>query len=87
MNDRLPGAEGTPSRFSPTRVKAALAGLKDVAELSRRVAELESEMQEQRRLNRRLAELTDVVQELLVPLARRDEAKLREHLDRYSSSL
>jgi hypothetical protein len=58
-----------------------------VAELRRRVAELESEMQEARRLNRRLAELTDVVQELLLPLSQRDEAKVHEVLDRYSASL
>jgi len=58
-----------------------------VRELRRRVTELESEVQECRRLNRRLAELTDVVQELLVPLAQRDEDKLREYLDRYSASL
>ena len=44
-------------------------------------------MQEARRLNRRLAELTDVVQELLVPIAQRDEEKVREYLDRYSASL
>ena len=37
--------------------------------------------------NRRLAELTDIVQELLVPLAQRDEDKINEYLERYSSSL
>ncbi len=56
-------------------------------DLLRRVAELEEEVQESRRLNRRVAELTDIVQELLVPLAQRDEEKLREYLDRYSASL
>ena len=55
--------------------------------LKERVAELESEMQETRRLNLRLAELTDVVEELLVPIAQRDEDKVREHLERYSASL
>lgn len=44
-------------------------------------------MQETRRLNYRLAELTDVVQELLIPIAARDEDKVREHLERYSASL
>lgn len=58
-----------------------------VSELRRRVSELEQEMQESRRLNRRLAELTDVVQELLVPIAERDEEKLRATLERYSDSL
>ena len=59
----------------------------DVAELRRRVEELEDEIQEARRLNRRLAELTDIVQELLVPVAQRDEAKINEYLERYSASL
>jgi hypothetical protein len=75
------------AKLSPARMKSALAGMRDVAELRRRVAALEEEMQESRRLNRRLAELTDVVQELLVPLAQRDEEKIKEYLDRYSSSL
>lgn len=55
--------------------------------LRRRVAVLEDEMQESRQLNRRLAELTDVVQELLIPISQRDEEKVREQLERYSSSL
>jgi hypothetical protein len=52
-----------------------------------RVAVLEDEVQECRRLNRRVAELTDIVQELLVPLADRDETALRQKLEQYSSSL
>jgi hypothetical protein len=68
-------------------VKSGPASRREVAALRRRVAELEREMQEARRLNRRLAELTDVVQELLVPLAQRDEEKVRRYLDRYSSAL
>ena len=39
-----------------------------------RLRELEAEVQENRRLNRRVAELTDLVTELVVPLARRDDA-------------
>lgn len=60
---------------------------RQVARLRRRIEGLEAEVQENRRLNRRLAELTDVVQELLVPIAQRDEAKLRERLEKYSESL
>jgi hypothetical protein len=52
-----------------------------------RVAVLEDEVQECRRLNRRVAELTDIVQELLVPLADRDEDALRKKLEQYSASL
>lgn len=55
--------------------------------LAARIDELEAEVQECRRLNRRLAELTDVVQELLLPVAERDEAGVREQLDRYRAGL
>jgi prefoldin subunit 5 len=68
-------------------VKSGPASRREVAALRRRVAELEKEMQEARRLNRRLAELTDVVQELLVPVAQQDEDKVRRYLDRYSTAL
>jgi hypothetical protein len=47
-------------------------------------------VQECRQLNLRLAELTDVVQELLVPLAQRDEARLAdaiERLEKYSRGI
>ena len=55
--------------------------------LRKRVMELEAEVQELRHLNRRLAELLDVVEELLVPLAQRDEEKVRSFLDSHSVSL
>ena len=44
------------------------------------VRDLATSVKENRRLNRRVAELTDVVAELLVPLADRDEEKARELL-------
>jgi SAM-dependent methyltransferase len=47
------------------------------------VRDLKDAVHENRRLNRRVAELTDVVAELLVPLADRDEAKARELLADY----
>jgi hypothetical protein len=46
---------------------------------------LEAEVQENRRLNRRVAELTDLVTELVVPLARREDAEVEEILARYRS--
>ncbi|UPK74052.1 hypothetical protein MU582_16660 [Nocardioidaceae bacterium SCSIO 66511] len=58
-----------------------------VESMRQRIAVLEREVQENRELNRRLAELTDVVTELLVPLADRDEAKARELLDQYRTQL
>jgi cell shape-determining protein MreC len=60
---------------------------RQVNRLRARVAELEEEVQENRRLNRRLAELTDVVQELLIPIEQRDEKRLKELLDKYSETL
>ena len=58
-------------RFGPVKLRI------EVARLSKRVAELEDEVRECRRDQHRLAELTDIVQELLVPLSRRDEARCR----------
>ena len=55
--------------------------------LRERVTVLEQEVQECRQLNLRLAELTDVVQELLLPVAQRDEQRLSELLEKYSKGL
>lgn len=52
-------------------------------DLERRVAALEEAVQENRALNVRLAELTDVVSELLLPVAARDEKRLEELLGKY----
>jgi hypothetical protein len=70
----LPGHDNAPRR-----------ALTQVTRLRKRVAELEQEMQETRRLSRRVAELTDLVQELLLPAADRDEEKLRRLLDGYDA--
>jgi hypothetical protein len=58
-----------------------------VEALRERVAVLEAEVQECRQLNLRLAELTDVVQELLLPVAQRDEQRISAVLEKYSRSL
>ncbi len=58
--------------------------------LRRRVKALEAEVQECRQLSIRLAELTDLVTELLVPLAQRDQAGIDEvaqRLRRYQQSV
>ena len=52
-----------------------------------RLARLEEDVAECRALNIRLAELTDLVTELLLPVAQRDEEKLAELLDRYRESI
>ena len=62
-------------------------GMSTAIDLRRRVKLLEDEVQECRAMNLRLAELTDIVTELLLPVAQRDEAKLEELLERYHRSL
>ena len=64
-----------------------LALHKRVDELQAEVRGLDGEVQETRRLNRRLAEIIDVVQEVLVPAANRDDERLRRLLDEYSKRL
>ena len=56
-------------------------------DLRRRVVALEAEVQETRALNVRVAELTDLVTELLVPLAQRDDEQLRAVLAKYHESI
>ena len=68
------------------RLRAGVRGA-GVEALRERVAELEDEVQECRQLNLRLAELTDVVQELLLPVAQRDEERLSALLEKYSRGL
>jgi hypothetical protein len=65
------------SRFATRRTRA----------LERRVADLERDVEELRRHNLRLAELTDVVQELLVPMASRDQARIDAAIERFTGSL
>jgi hypothetical protein len=78
----------TTDRLRRARNRAGRAARRRlVADLERRVAVLEDEVQECRRLNQRLAEVTDVVEELLLPAGQRDEDALRERLDRFASGL
>jgi len=64
---------------------AGMTGLLDeLHRLRDRVAELEHEVQETRRLHQRLAELTDVVTEVLVPAADREDEKIKKILASYN---
>ena len=58
-----------------------------LGELVRRVEALESEIEELRQQNLRLAEIADVVQELLVPLSSRDQARVDAAIEKFSQSL
>ncbi len=60
---------------------------KNINALRRRVAELETELQEARHLNKRLADIADVMAEVLLPAGERDEQRLREVLSRYDATL
>ena len=52
-----------------------------------RLTALEAEVQENRQLQRRVAELTDVVAELLLPVADRDDERVAELLATYRARL
>jgi hypothetical protein len=58
-----------------------------VSALEQRVASLEGDIEELRQQNLRLAEIADVVQELLVPLASRDQARIDAALEGFPKSL
>jgi hypothetical protein len=55
--------------------------------LQQRLIEIEAEVQECRQLNLRLAEVTDVVEQLLLPVAQQDRERIDEVLAKYSRSL
>jgi hypothetical protein len=57
----------------------------EIDALRERVDTLERELHENRVLNQRLAELTDVVSEVLVPAADRDDKKLAKLLATYNA--
>jgi hypothetical protein len=56
-------------------------------ELVERVGNLEADVLELRRHNIRLAEVADVVQELLVPMASRDQARIDAAIKKFTESL
>lgn len=68
------------------RVARAVAGERLDA-LQQRLEALEAEVQECRQLNVRLAELTDLVEQLLLPMAARDEERLASAVEKYSRTI
>lgn len=85
MSSRLRGRGKAAARnLGRFRAGVRAEGLEALRE---RVAVLEDEVQECRQLNLRLAELTDVVQELLLPVAQRDEQGISAVLEKYSRGL
>jgi hypothetical protein len=68
------------------RVARAVAGRR-LDDLQRRLEDLEAEVQECRQLNIRLAEVTDLVEQLLLPMAARDEDKIAAAVEKYSRTI
>ena len=69
-------------------------GLKDIVRSGRtrrglhaRVADLEADVLALRRHNLRLAEIVDVVTELLVPMASRDQERIDAAIERFNESM
>lgn len=52
--------------------------------IRREIAELRAEIAETRRLHQRVAELTDLVAEVLVPIADRDDARVKQALEAFA---
>jgi uncharacterized protein DUF6752 len=69
------------------RVKKMTQGYRSVVGLGDRLSELEAEIQECRQVNLRLAELIDVMMELLLPAADRDEEEVAAILARYRADV
>ncbi|TIC87411.1 hypothetical protein E8D34_09775 [Nocardioides sp. GY 10113] len=63
------------------------ASAKRVRALEEEVDRLRAEIAELRRHHLRLAELTDVVTELVVPLASRDQERIDRAIDAFNESL
>jgi prefoldin subunit 5 len=78
-------------KLSLTGARELLARLRGLPEemqrLHQRIDALEEQVREGRRHQQRLAELTDVVQELLLPIAQRDQDRIDEVLATYVDHL
>jgi len=80
-------AGNEPMRHRMARRVGDLAGAGLVSDLLVRIQDLEAEVQENRQLSVRVAELIDLVQELLLPVASQDRAKIEEALAKFERSL
>ncbi len=68
------------------RLARAVAGDR-LDQLQRRLEELEAEVQECRQLNIRLAEVTDLVEQLLLPIAAQDQDKIAAAVEKYTRTI
>ena len=68
------------------RLARAVAG-DQLEALERQLRSLEAEVQECRQLNVRLAEVTDLVEQLLLPMAAQDQEKIAAAVEKYSRTI
>lgn len=68
------------------KLARAVAG-DQIESLNRRLDVLEAEVQECRQLNIRLAELTDLVEQLLLPIAAQDQEQIAAAVEKYSRTV
>ena len=68
------------------RLARVVAG-DQIQSLQRRLDDLEAEVQECRQLNIRLAELTDLVEQLLLPIAAQDQEQIAAAVEKYSRTV
>jgi uncharacterized protein DUF6752 len=82
VNDR----RGSLKDRAVERLARAVAGDR-LDQLQQRLVELEAEVQECRQLGVRLAEVTDLVEQLLLPMAAQDQDAVAAALEKYTRSL
>ncbi len=68
------------------RMMRAVAGDR-LGSFQHRLEELEAEVQECRQLNIRLAEVTDLVEQLLLPMAAQDQEKIAAAVEKYTRTI
>ncbi len=79
------GTRGLKDRAVERLARAVAGGRLD--ELQQRLDQLEAEVQECRQLNIRLAEVTDLVEQLLLPMAARDEEQIAAAVEKYTRTV
>jgi hypothetical protein len=81
---------GQPRRGLKTRVVERLARAvagDHLEALEAQLRSLEAEVQECRQLNIRLAEVTDLVEQLLLPMAAQDQEKIAAAVEKYTRTI
>ncbi len=87
MNDRDDDAQGAADVAGRRRVLGVLERAAGVRALQARVAEIEARLNGMEAAHVRFAELLDLVQELLLPVAQQDEAKIAALVEEFTDDL